>query len=293
MDAYNSVFWQALAEKAYEKFLGSHQFISGVSWIDTYVDLCGGVVENYSLFQEADLFQIMTQSLERSSTITTSVCNVLTPTNTHCMALIDHAYVVTTVKTIQMDVHVKPLRIVVISNLFTDQLSTSIPNIENSYIWKLISEEVQDEIRRKNVDNGEVTMRYQTFLKYFDHIKFHHVPGEFATGNEKWQVTSYKGLANRPTIINLEHSDDHDQVTAVVSVMQANRSNSKNSYPRIKFEIYSLNKLELEFSHRVNYKRKTPVGTNLNMIERFVNVSRLNLDITQLSHEATLLSPIF
>lgn len=252
MNAYKSVFWQPLVEKSYAKFLNSYDAIYEVSWRDTYVDLSGGVAECYLLLEApADLFQIMIQSLERSSTIIT-----------HCMARIDHHYIVTMVKTIQMDVHVKPLRIVGVSNLFTRQLSSNIPHIQNSYIWKFIPEKVQDEIQRGHTDNGEITMRYQTFLRYFDHIQFHHIPGEFATGDEKWLVTSYKGLVNHPTVINLEYADDHDQAAIVVSVMQANRSVLKDSYPRIKFEIYRLNHAEVAFPHRVNYKYKTPVGSH-------------------------------
>ncbi|XP_031616976.1 calpain-A-like [Contarinia nasturtii] len=253
-------FWSVLLEKAYAKLHGSYEALRGGSTCEAMEDFTGGVTEMYELKEApANLFDILIKGHERDSMMACSIeadPSVL-EAETKFGLIRGHAYSIT--KIALMDI-VTPnttgkIQMVRLRNPWGNDAEWNGPWSDKSAVWRLIPDNVKQEIGLNFDSDGEFWMAYHDWLKHFDRVEICSLSPDSLSedkvdnGRKRWVSSVFEGqwikgvsaggcrnnlatFAQNPqyfvTLEDPDEDDDEDLCTIIVALMQKNRRSRQN-----------------------------------------------------------------
>uniref|UniRef100_A0A4W5P4T2 Uncharacterized protein n=1 Tax=Hucho hucho TaxID=62062 RepID=A0A4W5P4T2_9TELE len=193
--AEGNEFWSALIEKAYAKYDGSYEALSGGSTTEGFEDFTGGVAEFYELRKAPkDLYRIIGKALERGSLLGCSI-DITSAFDMEAVTfkklVKGHAYSVTGLK--QVDFRSRMERLIRIRNPW-GQVEWTGAWSDNSSEWDAIDPTEREDMNC-HMEDGEFWMSFQEFLRQFSRLEICNLTADALSDDTQsfWNTIKFDG----------------------------------------------------------------------------------------------------
>ena len=251
-------FWSALVEKAYAKHYGNYALaLKGGKAAEALEDLTGGIAEEISLKSwenQLDIFKKLLQAYEKNCLMSACIYRV----NKRRYGLIGgHAYSVN--KVVQFRNQGKMVRLLRVRNPWGNSTEWNGDWSDTSLKWKLVSDDIKDQINFHRKADGEFFICLEDFVKMFSEVTICHLSiGSIDDSARGWKMAEIKGswtpkkslypslnFQYSHYLIKLEDTDNDGLCSLLISVMQQGARKHKgecgeNSNGDIGFELYQV-----------------------------------------------------